>query len=206
MTALIKDRDLERALIRRRRRLGLDRYDEVWDGVYVMSPAPRLDHQFLTGRLDWILRLVVEQAGRGEVCPSPNVSDREVDWRANFRIPETAVVMLGGRAKNCGTHLLGGPDFLIEIASPRERVEEKLPFYSAVGTREALLILRAPRRLQLFRHDGVDLKPVGESSLSHGVWLESQVVPLAFRLFGDDKPRAIEVRRTDEPGEWQVPL
>ena len=33
------------ALLERRRQLGQDRYDEVWDGVYVMNPAPSYEHR-----------------------------------------------------------------------------------------------------------------------------------------------------------------
>ena len=36
MSAVIADPDLERSLIRRRAR-GEDRYDEVWEGVYVVN-------------------------------------------------------------------------------------------------------------------------------------------------------------------------
>ncbi len=32
------------ALIDKRRRLGLDGHDEVWDGVYVMAPHAHSDH------------------------------------------------------------------------------------------------------------------------------------------------------------------
>ena len=34
-------------LIRQRRRCGGDRYDEVWDGVYVMAPLADNEHQSL---------------------------------------------------------------------------------------------------------------------------------------------------------------
>jgi hypothetical protein len=33
---IVADRDIYRDLIRQRKKLGHDRYDEVWDGVYVM--------------------------------------------------------------------------------------------------------------------------------------------------------------------------
>ena len=38
MEVLILDRQLSAALIRERQRNRSDRYDEVWDGVYLMSP------------------------------------------------------------------------------------------------------------------------------------------------------------------------
>ena len=39
MVALIQDPQLEQELIAKRRETGADRYDEVWEGVYVMSPT-----------------------------------------------------------------------------------------------------------------------------------------------------------------------
>jgi hypothetical protein len=54
--------------------------------------------------------------------------------------------------------------------------------------------------------DGSVLQLAGESNAESRVWLESNVVPLAFRLSGVPKARVIEVCRTDEPGEWTIPL
>lgn len=206
MTAIINDRDLERALIRRRRRLGHDLRDEVWNGVYVMSPFPRNSHQRVVGHLDMVLRLTIELTGRGVVLPGANISDRDDDWKQNYRIPDCCVFLNGSRAQDRDTHWFGGPDFCVEVASPGERVEDKLAFYASVGTREMLLILRSPLRLQLMRLDGAEFKAVGESTSDNPIWLESSVVPLAFRLSGKPKARTIEVRRTDEPGEWTIPL
>ena len=205
MTAVIHDRDLERALISRRRRLGHDRRDEVWDGVYVMSPFPANRHQRVVGDLDTILRIVIQWAGRGIVLPGANISDRK-DWKKNYRIPDCCVFLNGSRAEDCDTHWVGGPDFCVEIASPQEKVEEKLPFYASVGTQEVLLVLRAPYRLRLMRLSDSELLAVGESTIGTPVWLESSVVPLAFRMAGESKAGVIEVRRTDEAGSWTIPL
>jgi len=206
MTAIIHDRDLERALIRRRQRLGHDLRDEVWDGVYVMSPFPRNRHQRIAGELDTILRIVVQWTGRGIVLPGANISDREDDWKQNYRIPDCCVFVNGTSAQDRDTHWLGGPDFCVEIASPDETIEEKLPFYASVGTREVLLLLRSPRRLRLMQLEGTALGTVGDSTTENPAWLESSIVPLAFRLAGVPKASTLEVRRTDEPGEWAIPL
>ena len=52
---LINDRDIYRDLLRQRRKLGHDRYDEVWDGVYVMPTSPNLAHQELVHRIKAIM-------------------------------------------------------------------------------------------------------------------------------------------------------
>ena len=46
---LVLDQYISDDLIRERQRLGNDRYDEVWDGVYVMPPMPNNFHQDLVG-------------------------------------------------------------------------------------------------------------------------------------------------------------
>lgn len=206
MTAIINDQDLEQELIRERQRLGHDLRDEVWDGVYVMSPFPANPHQRVVGDLDTILRVVIQWTGKGIVLPGANISDRADDWKQNYRIPDCCVFLNGTKAQDRETHWLGGPDFCVEIASPGERVENKLPFYASVGTREVLLVLRSPRRMKLMRLDGSELTLVGESTSENPAWLESTVVPLAFRMAGTPKARNIEVRRIDEPGEWTIPL
>ena len=51
MTALITDPHLEAALKIRRHAWGADRFDEVWEGVYIMSPQPNVEHQELVSDL-----------------------------------------------------------------------------------------------------------------------------------------------------------
>ena len=51
MATLIQDIDLSRRLIAERRRLGHDRWDEVWEGVYVMNASPNDEHQEVQMRL-----------------------------------------------------------------------------------------------------------------------------------------------------------
>ena len=80
MAALITDRSLERSLIRRRRRLGIDRNDEVWNGVYVINAPSDNEHQELIGRLNCILRFVIDDQGLGLTLPGCNVSDRPKRW------------------------------------------------------------------------------------------------------------------------------
>ena len=76
---------------------GADRYDEVWEGIYMMTPAPNLEHQKLVFRLADVLDSVIGKTGLGDVYPEVNVSDREDDWTQNFREPDVVVVLQGGR-------------------------------------------------------------------------------------------------------------
>ena len=54
MVAIIADRSLEDRLRAERERTGADRYDEVWEGVYVMNPLPDNEHQKLVHRFEMV--------------------------------------------------------------------------------------------------------------------------------------------------------
>jgi hypothetical protein len=45
------DPKIAEGLREQRRAWGIDRFDEVWNGVYVMSPLPNIEHQKLVTNL-----------------------------------------------------------------------------------------------------------------------------------------------------------
>ncbi len=204
MTMLMRDQDLERRVIARRRRLGQDKFDEVWNGVYVMSPLANDEHQDVIGGLNSLLREVVQQTGLGVVRPGVNVTDRHVGWKKNFRCPDVAVFLNGTKAVNFNTHWLGGPDLAIEVISEGERPKRKLGFYAKIGTRELLVVDRAPWKLTLYSLQDGELVPAESASAETGTWLFSNVVPLSFRLIdGDQRPR-IEAQHVNGQLNWIV--
>ncbi len=71
------------ALIRERKRLGLDGHDEVWEGMYVMSPLARIEHQELVSDPEGIFNSVLKPAGFGKSHPGVNVSGLRSDWEHN---------------------------------------------------------------------------------------------------------------------------
>lgn len=206
MTAtLVMDSGVSRQLVRERKERGIDRYDEVWEGVYVMSPLANLTHQELVDDFCAVFRDVVKKPGLGRVQPGANVSDRRANWKRNYRIPDVVVVLSSGRAVDCDTHWFGGPDFLIEIESPDDDIEKKIPFYSKIGVRELLIVDRDTRALRLYRLTAGTMVLAGQSEPGQPVWLRSDVVPLAFRCRGNRSKPHIEVKRTDgRSGHWVV--
>src|SRR5262249_13124810 len=135
----------------------------------------------LVDDLGVIFNLVIKQRGLGKNYPGVNVSDRRKGWDHNYRVPDLAVVLNNSRAIDCGTHFCGGPDFLVEIESPGDDTEEKVPFYTKVGVRELLIIHRDKRTLRLLRHDGQDLILVKPTVVEGKEWLISEVLLLDFR-------------------------
>jgi Uma2 family endonuclease len=202
---LIRDAGLVDHLIQERKRKGLDLYDEVWEGMYVMPSMPTNAHQLLVGDLEDIFRAVVKKAGLGQTYPGANVSDRRKGWEYNHRVPDLLVVLNNSRAIDCDTHFCDGPDFLVEIQSPGDDTEEKVPFYAKIGVRELLIIHRDKRTLRLLRLEGEELMLVKPTLLGATEWLVSAVLPLAFRCTVSKGTPRTQVRRTDgKPGRWTV--
>jgi Uma2 family endonuclease len=151
MATVVLDRQFAARLREERAAAGSDRWDEVWEGTYMMAPLPNPEHQELVGGFVDALR----ESLRGQsakVYPGVDVSDRELDWESNYRCPDVAVYLAGNSAKQCAAHWCGGPDLAIEIVSEDDRTRDKIPFYSLVGTRELLIVDRSPWGLELLRH------------------------------------------------------
>jgi Uma2 family endonuclease len=203
---IVRDPLLEEELRAARKRSGADRYDEVWDGVTVMSPLADNEHQVLAMRLGTLIQMALGLDSPHLVMAGTNVTDRRDDWRKNFRCPDVAVYLEGTAAENRGTHWFGGPDLAVEIgsehASPDDATREKIPFYAGVGTRELLIIDRDPWALELLRLDGDQLVPAGRSTLDDPRTIASAVVPLTFRLEpGTPRPRLV-VAQPDAGRAW----
>ncbi|HEV3166591.1 MAG TPA: Uma2 family endonuclease [Isosphaeraceae bacterium] len=204
MRMLILDPTEQKRLIRRRRAIGADRFDEVWDGVYVIAPTADNEHQYVAGKLVSALDQAISRTSSARVYPGVNVSDRADDWKKNYRCPDVAVFLPGNPARDSGTHWLGWPDFAIEIVSSHDRSRRKLPFYAKVGVRELLLVNRRPWSLDLYRLREQALELAGRSSLETPQTLASDVLPLTFRLVAaEDRPQ-IEVSLVGGPEKWMT--
>ena len=51
MATLVMDPHIEEELLEKRRAWGGDKFDEVWDGVYVMAPLANIEHMQLMANL-----------------------------------------------------------------------------------------------------------------------------------------------------------
>ena len=158
-----------------RRSIGLDRWDEMWEGVLHMTPAPSLEHQRILGRLVAFLEPRLRSTARGTLLPGINVFRAAAD----YRIPDLTFVAAGRE------HVLseeglreGGPDAVIEIRSPEDETYEKFPFYAAIGTREVIVIDRDTKRPEIYRLAGSELsmhQPDAEG------WVRAETMRVRFR-------------------------
>jgi len=193
MALLVTDPDLQRRLLNERRRQdGADRFDEVWEGLYVMAPLPDNEHQEIQMNLG---AAIVDAFGWDSsvlVRAGANVSDRDKDWTHNYRVPDVVVFLPGNPALNHGTHWQGGPDFLVEIVSRGDRARKKLPFYAKVGVREVLIVNRKPWSLEHYAATGSPavLQLVTTHNLGSETEVRSGVLPMSFQLRpGIPRPR-----------------
>jgi Uma2 family endonuclease len=187
--------DSVQSLVEHRRQTGAGRLDECWDGVWHLTD-PSATHQRLAGQIYRIHAEAVEDAGRGSVWISINVTDRAVGWLDNHRCPDGAVILAGNRGHWIGERqaaYLGGPDLVVEILSPGDETPQKLPFYAALGVREVLIIDPETRRPQLLRL---------VSGAFHAVWntLRSEVTGLEYAATG----AGLEIRQPATGRTWTL--
>lgn len=202
MELVLTERSTIRRIIRRRRRLALDRKDEVWNGKYIVMPDPDNEHQRIATMLATILQIIVTMTNQGDVYAGCNVTDREDDWTKNYRVPDVAVFLKGNPAQDRQTHFLGGPDLAVEVVSDGDRSRRKRAFCASVGTRELLIVDRDPWQIELFRLHGGELISVGTATAAEGNLLISEVVPLHFRLITATPRPQLEVLHSDGIQRW----
>jgi Uma2 family endonuclease len=204
MTTLITDPTIEKRLVLERRASGADRYDEVWEGICMMTPMANNEHQQMVLGLAAILQEIVGWPELGAVCAGLNLSDRGDDWEHDYRVPDVGVFLFSGSAEDLGTHWRGAADFLVEVTSPDDHTREKLPFYGRLGVRELLVVERQPWRLELYRSQSGTMQLAGQSDLEMATALTSDVVPLTFRLAAGDRRPRIEVKHAESGRCWLV--
>jgi Uma2 family endonuclease len=204
MPTLVLDPQTEEELLRQRRACRGDRHDEVWEGVYVMSPMANNEHQEIINNLATALSNAFASRTEVRVFPGINVSDRRRGWEKNYRCPDVAVVFPNSKAIDCDTFFFGGPDFVVEIASDYDRSREKFDFYAIVGVREFLLVDRNPWQLELYRLQKEKLVLVGISDPAANQTLSCDSLSLTFQLLSptaNTRPR-IEIHQPTTNTRW----
>jgi Uma2 family endonuclease len=151
--------EVDPSLLEQRRRLGLDRWDEMWEGVLHMTPAPANEHQRILDELLFFLMGQLRRTKRGTIRSGINVFD-ESSPLANYRIPDLTFVAAGREMLFAEDGIRGGsPDAVIEIRSPNDESYEKLPFFATLGVREVLIIDRNTKRVEVFVLSGGRYEP-----------------------------------------------
>lgn len=179
----------------RRKAIGADRWDEMWEGVLHMTPAPSSEHQRILDELVAFLLPLFKRTGRGTLRSGINVFDDSA-VRENYRIPDATFVATGREALLTSAGVRGGgPDAVIEIHSPDDESYDKLPFYAHLAVREVVIIDRDSKSPDLYRLAGSRYAAV---SGDRDGWLTAETMRLRFRgVPGSD---ALIVEDLDDPG------
>ena len=144
------------ALLDRRRRAGVDRLDEVWQGVRHMVPGPSFEHARISQQLAELLGPPARTAGLVAALSEFNLGESEYD----FRVPDGGLHRPGAAGVWLATAAV-----VVEILSPDDESWQKLPFYAEHHVDEVLLVDPAERTVTwLALHDG-EYKPVQRSGL-----------------------------------------
>ena len=178
-----------------RRRIGLDRWDEMWEGVLHMAPAPNYEHQRILDGLIEYLGPVVRAAGRGTLRSGINVF-HEMRGTENYRIPDLTFVARGREFVIAEDGIRGGgPDAVIEIRSPDDETYEKFPFFAALGVVEVIVIDRDTKQPAMYRLTGPQYLALQQD---RDGWLPSDTLDVRLKRSDADANRAtllIEDRR-----------
>jgi Uma2 family endonuclease len=131
-----------------RRQTGADRFDEMWEGVLHMAPAPNRQHQLIARELVRFLADVWEPRAGGLALGQVNVSTPD-RWPDDYRVPDVAVVTRDARTG--GEVRFEQPAVAFEVRSPDDETYDKLGFYASVGLQSLVVIDRDTRAVQVFR-------------------------------------------------------
>jgi Uma2 family endonuclease len=200
----VTDPALVRKLKAKREATGHDRRDEMWEGIYVVSPEANNEHEDFAAELSFVFAAVRGEVGGGKIRTGGNISDRVVDCQKNYRVPDVAVYLSGNPARNCLTHTVGGPDLAVEILSDGDLARKKLDFYAKINTREVLILDRFPWALELYRLADGRLVLIGVSTPDKPEALTSEVLPLSFRLVPGEGRPTLEAARLDGGQAWRI--
>lgn len=144
------------ALVERRRRSGLDRLDEVWEGVLHMIPAPSFEHARVTQQLAVLLDGPARAAGLVPAMGEFNLGDSEHD----FRVPDGGVHRPGASGVWLSTAAL-----VVEIVSPGDETSQKLPFYAKHQVDELLIVDPDKRSVKWLALTGTEYHQITQSRL-----------------------------------------
>lgn len=166
-----------------RKRTGNDRFDEMWEGVLHMAPAPSLSHQdILTDMYVW-LRLRWARPRGNRVNLQVNLAS-PAGWPNNYRVPDLVLLTPDRFEIGHDVYLEGAPTVVVEIRSPGDETMEKLPFYATLGVPEVWVVDRDTRQpeLHVLCHGQYEKQSPGADG-----WLRSAATGVCLRAEGENR-------------------
>ena len=175
--------EVPQQLLQQRARLGIDRWDEMWEGVLHMPPAPNREHQDLGLALGSWFRAHWAMPLGNLVYPQVNVASPG-GWPNDYRIPDLILLTPDRFEIDRNEYFEGAPTVVIEILSPGDESVEKMPFYAKLGVPELWIIDRDTRvpKLHALQEGRYELQTPGADG-----WMRSTATGIRFRAEEDNK-------------------
>ncbi len=202
MELLIRDPETAQQLIADRSISGADRFDEVWNGIYVIAPTRTDEHQRIVGCFCHFLVDMLMLPGLGEVRMCAHLVADPADCQYDFRVPDIVVFRSDTSAVCHDMFWTGPPDFVVEITTPHDATYQKLPFYEVLGVRELLIVDRERWRLDFYRHREGKLSLV-ESAAPGEQGVECEMVPFKLALVESDETVLFVVEHLSTKRTWE---
>jgi Uma2 family endonuclease len=162
------------SLLAERRKLGHDRFDEMWEGELHMVPPPGFHHQRLAS---WLLATwwpVAHDTG-WVVAMEMGLFDPAVLDSSSYRQPDVVVA----RPEHTSSRgVEGRAELVMEVRSPDDETYQKLPFYERVGVHE-VLVVELDRSLRHWRRHEEALTEVTSDVTG---WVQLDCLPVRIRL------------------------
>jgi len=137
-----------------RRRLGLDRHDELWDGELHTAPGPTFEH----GSVDSDLMDVLKRRGKPRGLRATTACN--VGTPTNYRVPDGGLHHPGASGTWLPTAAL-----VAEVLSPGDETYDKFGHWDAPGVEEVVVADPATRTVRVWQRQDGHLVETGTSSL-----------------------------------------
>jgi Uma2 family endonuclease len=144
MRALFLDAD--DCMLAERSRLGLDRRDEMWEGVLHVVPPPYRRHQAIVTRL--AIALDGPARRRGLLL---TVETGVFASATDYRVPDIVIYTPDASGER---GVDGAPEVVIDIRSPGDESDAKVPWYLDRGAKAVLIVDRDTLALDLHTPEG----------------------------------------------------
>ncbi|CAN5760388.1 hypothetical protein BH20ACT1_BH20ACT1_11190 [soil metagenome] len=177
--------DVPETMLDERRRLGLDVFDEMWEGVLHIVPPPGGPHQRLESCLLHVFWLAAERSDlllSAETGLFAAADDYRVPDLAAYRPEHASDRGIDDRA-----------ELVVELRSPHDESYVKLDWYAARGVTEVLIIHPATRTLERYALRGAAYRLVEADTEG---FVTSEV--LGVRLGPVETPEGSRLRVIDE--------
>jgi len=143
MTMVLTDPDPE--WLEQRRQWGIDRWDEVWDGVLHVPPTPSTPHQDFEFELHSALRPIARALGL-RTFQQVSVIDPGKGLK-NYRTPDVVIAAPDDISKRA---IEGHAELVVEVLSPNDESRKKFEFYAARKIPEYWIVDPETREIEVY--------------------------------------------------------